>query len=167
MWVLEKRTELSSYREVHLRPEENLASCAVRWDGAVISCLSMVVFTGGWGMGTHAVGIVTNSIVILFLTCLLLFLQDSQGSDVGCSNVFVHQVAELLYVNVPFASMWVLGITSFIIIKGNAMVFFFFIILHCSGDWTQNLVHTRHNALLSSISNLVITFFRNVWQSQF
>lgn len=143
MWVLEKRTELSSYREVHLRPEENLASCAVRWDGAVISCLSMVVFTGGWGMGTHAVGIVTNSIVILFLTCLLLFLQDSQGSDVGCSNVFVHQVAELLYVNVPFASMWVLGITSFIIIKGNAMVFFFY---HTPLFWGLNPEPCAHQA---------------------
>lgn len=86
---------------------------------------------------------VRNSIFILFLTCL-------QASDVSCNIVCVHQVAELLYLNVPFASMWVLGIMSLIIIKGDAMVF---IILYCAGNWTQNLMYTRHSTLFSNISN--------------
>lgn len=79
-------------------------------------------------------------------------LKDSQASSVSCNIVCVHQVAELLYLNVPFASVWVLGITSLIIIKGDVMVF---IILHCAGNWTQNLMHAGHSTLLSNISNLI------------
>lgn len=90
-------------------------------------------------------------------------LKDIQVSSVSYNIVCVHQVAELLYLNVPFASVWVLGITSLIIIKGDAMVF---IILHCTGNWTQNLMHAGHSTLLSNISNL-ITFLKSVRHAQF
>lgn len=110
--------------------------------GAVICLFLPLYLLGIWGRDILCSGIlfyktrVRNSMFILFLTCLQHFpLRNSQSSGVSCGIVCVHQVAELLYLS-SFASMWVLGITSLLIItKGDAMVF---IILCCAVNLIQN-----------------------------
>lgn len=77
--------------------------------GVVICFVSDIVFTGYPGRDIPCSGILfyktrlRNSAVRLTRIVMSLSTPTFYPSSVSCNIVCVHQVAELLYVNVPFA----------------------------------------------------------------